>query len=170
MSETLVHPGLLPAEQRSFALYSRFLNPSGLSAGLLEWFTNGLEFFYDQTRNSPIWIPLKCRLVDDELEIFQIAFHPAICEIKRFKRSHYWFEAKLPNDWATKLIVDPSGVINSINLDDTHNQILLARYYQPYFGLKDQATNLHKELYLQGQLLDFLGTEISEEEDYPKNT
>ncbi len=159
MLESLTHPGLSPIEQRSFDLYSKFINPDGLPTHLLDWFTRSLEFFYNQTYNSEIWLPLKCRLIDQELESFSLSFFPAEAQVRRFRRSHFWYEAKLPVRYGKILAVDPTGVINAANFVNGSHLILLASSYVPYFGLKDQAPPIHREIYLAGQPLDSLGTD-----------
>lgn len=163
MNELTTHPGFLPAEERSFNLYSKFIKPDGLSEWTLKWFIDSLQDFYMETRDSGIWLPFNCRLIDLKLEFFTSAFYPAKTSIKRFKRSHYWFEASIGNDRYI-LVVDPAGVVNDKVLVDKSRLFTPESGCVPYFGLKTQSRGLRKEIYASGEDLDSFATDIPEEE------
>jgi|GEM_PF-2868970 hypothetical protein len=158
MNETKSHPGVLPIDQRSFNQYTKFIETNELSTQEQKWLQESLEAFYLETMNLPIWLPSQCRLIDLALDKLLQSFSPATCTIRRFGRSHYWYEVKMPSGTKGNIVVDPT------EMPEDRKTAFQSEKYIPYFGLINQARGLHGEFYRNGQKLDIFGTDIPEDD------
>lgn len=174
--ESLGHPGAEGQYGVEFDAYLAYFNPLGLTEENAAEILEKLRKFHAHSSNPfpPLWQPGSCPRTRFYFYKAEEAFEPLPVTLWFNPQFHYWYQVQIPDG---SIVIDPTGLPK--NSETLEKMIKFAQEnppskrtpelftffkqdYAPYFGLIENAPEVHHEVYTSPESVEVSREKIAE--------